>query len=112
MAKECIVCGTQIRFIGTRIKDGELCVGCRGRLPLTVYQRKEEYDGERIRRIFEYFDERDAKDAQKGFLGIGGKKGPTEEERIESLRRYKELLDDGIITQEEFDAKKKQLLEL
>lgn len=28
----------------------------------------------------------------------------------EELKKYKELLDDGIITQEEFDAKKKQLL--
>lgn len=32
---------------------------------------------------------------------------PTEE-----LRRYKALLDDGIISQEEFDAKKQQLLGL
>ena len=31
---------------------------------------------------------------------------------IEELRKYKELLDNGIITQEEFDTKKKQLLEL
>lgn len=30
----------------------------------------------------------------------------------DDLRKYKELLDDGIITQEEFDAKKKQLLGL
>lgn len=30
----------------------------------------------------------------------------------DELRKYKELLDDGIITQEEFEAKKKQLLEL
>lgn len=30
----------------------------------------------------------------------------------DELRKYKELLDDGIITQEEFDAKKKQLLNL
>ena len=28
----------------------------------------------------------------------------------EALRRFKGLLDDGIITQEEFEAKKKQLL--
>ncbi len=30
----------------------------------------------------------------------------------DEIRKYKELLDDGIITQAEFDAKKKQLLEL
>ncbi|RMC35980.1 SHOCT domain-containing protein [Lactobacillus sp. ESL0236] len=28
------------------------------------------------------------------------------------IRRYKQLMDDGIITQEEFEAKKKQLLGL
>lgn len=31
---------------------------------------------------------------------------------VEELKRYKELLDTGIITQEEFDTKKKQLLAL
>ena len=30
----------------------------------------------------------------------------------DELKKYKELLDMGIITQEEFDAKKKQLLGL
>lgn len=30
----------------------------------------------------------------------------------EELKRYKELLDSGVITQEEFDAKKKQILGL
>jgi len=28
----------------------------------------------------------------------------------DAIRKYKELLDDGIITQEEFEAKKKELL--
>ena len=31
---------------------------------------------------------------------------------IDQLKKYKNLLDDGVITQEEFDAKKKQLLGL
>ena len=31
---------------------------------------------------------------------------------VEEIKKYKELLDMGIITQEEFDAKKKQLLGL
>ena len=30
----------------------------------------------------------------------------------DEIKRYKELLDTGILTQEEFDAKKKQLLGL
>lgn len=31
---------------------------------------------------------------------------------VDESKRYKELLDTGILTQEEFDAKKKQLLGL
>lgn len=34
------------------------------------------------------------------------------EQKVSDLAKYKELLDSGVITQEEFDAKKKQLLEL
>lgn len=37
-------------------------------------------------------------------------KGTSNIENITKLREYKQLLDDGIITQEEFEAKKKQLL--
>ena len=36
----------------------------------------------------------------------------TEERKISALKEYKELLDSGILSQEEFDAKKKQLLGL
>ena len=35
-----------------------------------------------------------------------------EKSNIAKIREFKELLDEGIITQEEFDKKKKQLLEL
>ena len=38
--------------------------------------------------------------------------GPLEDDAINDLRKYKALLDEGILTQEEFDAKKKQLLSL
>ena len=36
----------------------------------------------------------------------------SEEKRVQLLRDYKKLCDDGIITQEEFEAKKKELLSL
>ena len=39
-------------------------------------------------------------------------KTTSETSNIENIKKYKELLDMGIITQEEFDAKKKQLLGL
>ena len=37
---------------------------------------------------------------------------PVVKSDVEELKKYKELLDSGIITQEEFDAKKKQILGL
>ena len=39
-------------------------------------------------------------------------KATPEDTGIDSLRKYKILLDDGLITQEDYDAKKKQLLSL
>ena len=45
--------------------------------------------------------------ASKGSEDI---KGPTDP--VDELRKYKELLDDGIITESEFEAKKKQILGL
>lgn len=37
---------------------------------------------------------------------------PVHTTTVEELKQYKELIDSEIITQEEFDAKKKQLLGL
>ena len=51
-----------------------------------------------------------------GFPGFGKKprdaapEGGPEPSAADEIRRYKALLDDGIITEEEFEAKKKQLL--
>ena len=39
-------------------------------------------------------------------------KETVEKDNIEKLKEYKKLLDDGIITQEDFDKKKQQLLDL
>ena len=36
----------------------------------------------------------------------------TKNDTADELKKFKELLDSGVITQEEFDAKKKQLLGL
>ena len=36
----------------------------------------------------------------------------AQQSNADELKKYKELLDNGIITQEEFDAKKKQILGL
>ena len=36
----------------------------------------------------------------------------SHQSNADELKKYKELLDSGVITQEEFDAKKKQILGL
>jgi len=46
-------------------------------------------------------------------MGMGGKAGAVEsnaDSTAEDIKKFKELLDGGVITQEEFNAKKKQLL--
>ena len=45
----------------------------------------------------------------RNLYGIGGSK-QNALDNIELLKKYKDLLDSGVITQEEFDAKKKELL--
>ena len=40
------------------------------------------------------------------------KKELTYEEQVDALNKMKTLLDAGVLTQEEFDAKKKQILGL
>ena len=49
-------------------------------------------------------------DLAKGEGRIVSKKDLSENEKIDLLLRYKKMLDDNIITQEEFDKKKKELL--
>ena len=58
--------------------------------------------------------EESAKEAKTATPAAASKATPelTEEERIEALAKYKDLLEKGILTQEEFDAKKNQLLGL
>jgi len=62
-------------------------------------------DVEFIRKVVDYVEERRA--ALKNGGGATVQASPADE-----LRKFKGLLDDGIITQEEFDAKKKQILGL
>lgn len=49
--------------------------------------------------------------ASKIFDEEGEKKELSEDEKIELIVKYKKLLDEGAITQEDFEAKKKDLLQ-
>ena len=46
------------------------------------------------------------------FSKFGNNKDKIKTDPIEEIKKYKELLDSGIINQEEFDKKKKELLNL
>ena len=46
------------------------------------------------------------------FLKLDKNKNESKEDPIEEIKKYKELLDSGIINQEEFDKKKNELLKL
>ena len=48
----------------------------------------------------------------KGAPGDGAESARTLEDQIEAVKKFKELLDAGILTQEEFDAKKREILGL
>ena len=48
----------------------------------------------------------------KGLMRESKAQEPKSSNSFDDLKRLKELLDSGIITQEEFDAKKKQILEI
>jgi len=48
----------------------------------------------------------------KGFCDIWVSTGRNESLAADAVREYKKLMDEGIISQEEFDKKKKELLGL
>ncbi len=66
--------------------------------------RKETY--ETAKKIKEYLDDKIAN------KNSGGTTVVQQTSAADELKKFKELLDSGVITQEEFDAKKKQLLGL
>jgi hypothetical protein len=45
-------------------------------------------------------------------LPVAPSPGPSLDEQIEAVKKLKDLLDSGILTQDEFDTKKKQVMGL
>ena len=122
MAEKCAVCGGKITFHATKIKDGNICAACRVALPLNVYNHKEEYTAKQIYEIIHEHDEEEPKAIfQFGDIRFTkekvdkDRKEPEpvhERDKYDEIREYKKLLDEGIITEEEFVRKKKELLGL
>lgn len=114
MSDICAVCGKRIRLFRIKIKDAYICGICQDKLPLRYYSRKEEYDALEIREIIRQGEERDnAKPdmLQAAILKFKDMKsdGP---DRFEQVREYRRLCDEGLITEEEYESKRKELLEL
>lgn len=57
-----------------------------------------------------YFEKKIEETDKKFFGYVDVKEDEKENENIEMLQKYKKLLDDGVITKEDFDKKKKELL--
>jgi len=112
MGKSCLGCGKAMGGIvgayGVRLLYGEVCLTCNKKLSsipnnqfLTPTQIKDIISGR--------VNKEDVK-VSSNFVGPGD--APSKLSAAEEIRQHKELLDDGIITQEEFDAVKKRLLNI
>lgn len=116
MSEICAACGKKIHLFKIKIKDGFICGVCQDKLPLNDYMKKEEYDGEQIREIIRLGEERDNAKPDllqaaiiKANANIKNKNDP---DKFDEISKYKKLLDEGIITEEEYEKKKKELLGL
>ena len=103
MAKDCVSCGGPVRFIGTKVKDGEICAQCRTSISIQVYTDRMQYTGAEIRELIEGY--KVMYPEKKGILG-------NKDDKFDEVRKYRKLCDDGLITEEEYEAKRRQLLEL
>ena len=111
MSHICAVCGKKIVLFKIKIKDGFICGPCENKMPLNDYKRKESLTGEEVRRIIEEGERRDnAKPdlIQQALMKIQ----KSDDDKFEKVRKYKELYEEGIITEEEYERKRKELLDL
>ena len=97
----------------------------RGKITVVTYDLYKDENGDLVQQSFdyEYYNFFMKHFPHKEFSKVQGhvdtstpaveeKKANPTSSNIEEIKKYKELLDMGIITQAEFDAKKKQLLGL
>jgi hypothetical protein len=113
MGKTCIGCGKAMGGVigayGVKLLYGEVCLTCNKKLNsipnyqfLTPTQIKDVITG-KVKKE----DVRISCDFSRPGDAVAKPPSPAEE-----IRQYKELLDDGIITREEFEAVKKRLMNI
>lgn len=102
----CSMCGRPIRFIKTKVKDGYICGGCLDRLTPNMYAAKEQYTGPELNEM--------AAEAERKFReeNVSAPRRKEKGDKFEEVRKYKELRDEGIISDEEYEKKRKEILEL
>lgn len=115
----CIMCGRKLTLLKTKVKDGYICGGCIGRLPINVYNDRMNYTGAEMLAIAKDFESRSDTYRNGHYQskpGSGEKEeaksaGHSEDmDEFDKMREYKRLLDEGVITEEEYEKKKKELL--
>ena len=110
MTKICAVCGKKIPLFKIKIKDGFIFGPCKNSSPLADYQRKDQLTGEEVRRIIEEGEKRD--NAKPDLFQQAMAHFQKDDDEFEQIRKYKELYEEGIITEEEYERKRKELLKL
>ncbi len=110
----CANCGCKINFFKIKIKDGYICGPCQNMLPMNAINRKEEMTGEEIREAIRKGRELDESrpDLIEQAVMSATKNKKESDDKFEEVRKYKKLYEDGIITEEEYEAKRKELLDL
>ena len=71
-----------------------------------------EEDKQNFKEKFAYGFNKTKNSVSNLFSKLGNNKDKSEIDPVEEIKKYKELLDSGIINQEEFNKKKKELLKL
>ena len=113
MGNKCIGCGKpmggMLGAYGVRLLYGEVCLTCNKKLNvipnyqfLTPSQMKDILSGE--------LKKEDVK-VSSNFVSPGDAP-PNQSSSADEIRKYKGLLDEGIITQEEFEAVKKRIMNI
>lgn len=104
MAKKCVKCGKTIPFLeGKRHPEGMYCTQC----DIEDFVARNCSSKEFMEQV-----RKDAAPTTAATLVQSKRQSEPQPSPVDELRKCKALLDDGIISQEEFESKKKQLLGL